>query len=87
MAVQVIGKVYPNPSHGDINFTLQNNQTGSITATLTDLSGKVVHQEIIQTNTAATSYKLNLTTKLATGVYVLQLKGDSISESNKVSIQ
>jgi hypothetical protein len=87
MAVQAIGKVYPNPSHGDINFTLQNNQGGPVTATLTNLAGKVVHQEIIQTNTAATSYKLNLTTKLAAGVYVLQLKGESISESIKVSIQ
>jgi hypothetical protein len=87
MLVQATGKVYPNPSHGDVNFTLQNNQSGSITAILTDLSGKIVHQEIIQTNTAASSYKLNLKTKLATGMYVLQLKGESVSESIKIAIQ
>jgi hypothetical protein len=87
MVIQAIGKVYPNPSHGDINFTLQNNSGGPITATLTDLSGKVVHQEIIQANAATSSYKLNLKTKLASGVYVLQLKVGSASESIKVSIQ
>jgi hypothetical protein len=87
MLVQAIGKVYPNPSHGDINFTLQNNSDVAITATLTDLGGKIVHQEIIQTNTAASSYKLNLQTKLAPGVYVLQLKGNSVSENIKIAIQ
>ncbi len=84
---QAIAKAYPNPTHGDINFTLQQNSGGEITATLTNLAGQVVHQEIIETNTAVSSYKLNLKTQLAAGVYVLQLKGNSISESIKITIQ
>jgi hypothetical protein len=83
---QAIAKAYPNPTHGDINFTLQN-ASGEITATLTNLAGQVVHKEIIQTNTAASNYKLNLKTKLAAGVYILQLKGNSLSESIKITIQ
>ncbi|HEX5153537.1 MAG TPA: T9SS type A sorting domain-containing protein [Parafilimonas sp.] len=84
---QAIGKIYPNPSHGDINFILQNNSGGAVTATLTNLAGKVVHREIIETNTGAGSYKLNLKTKPAAGVYILQLKGDSVTENIKISIE
>jgi hypothetical protein len=84
---QAIAKAYPNPTHGDINFALQQNSGGEITATLTNLVGQVVHKEIIETNTGVSSYKLNLKTNLAAGVYVLQLKGNSISENIKISIQ
>jgi hypothetical protein len=83
---QAIAKAYPNPTHGDINFSLQN-ASGEITATLTNLAGQVVHKEVIQTNTATDNYKLNLKTKLSAGVYVLQLKGNSLSESIKITIQ
>jgi Secretion system C-terminal sorting domain len=84
---QAIAKAYPNPSHGEINFTLQYNSGGAITATLTNLAGKVVHQETIETNASASSYKLNLKTKPASGVYILQLKGNSVSENIKITIQ
>jgi Secretion system C-terminal sorting domain len=84
---QTIAKAYPNPSHGDINFTLQHTSGGAITATLTNLAGKVVHQEIIETNTSAGSYKLNLKTRLASGMYILQLKGNSVAENIKITIQ
>jgi hypothetical protein len=84
---QAIAKAYPNPTHGDINFILQNNSNGPITATLTNLAGKVIHQEMIETNTAVNTYKLNLKTKLAAGVYILQLKGNSVSENIKITIQ
>ncbi len=84
---QVIVKAYPNPTHGDINFTLQNNNGTAITATLTNIAGKVVHQEVIQTNASVSNYKLNLTGKLPAGMYVLQLKGDSVSETVKISVQ
>jgi hypothetical protein len=84
---RVIVKAYPNPTHGDVNFILQNNNGGVITATLTNVAGKVVHQEVIQTNSSVSNYKLNLTSKLPAGMYVLQLKGGSVTETVKISVQ
>lgn len=84
---QVTVKAYPNPTHGDINFELQNNNGGAITATLINVAGKVVHEEVIQTNSSVSNYKLNLTSKLPAGVYVLQLKGGSVAETVKISVQ
>ena len=86
-ASQAVVKAYPNPTHGNINFTLQNNNGGAVTATLTNIAGKVVHQEVIQTNTSVSNYKLNVTSKLPAGMYVLQVKGGSVSESVKISVQ
>jgi hypothetical protein len=83
----VILKAYPNPTHADINFMLQNYAGSSVTATLIDVAGKPVHKEVIQTNAGQVNYKLNLKTQLAAGVYVLQLKGDSLSESIHILIQ
>jgi hypothetical protein len=83
----VIAKAYPNPTHADINFMLQNYAGSSVTATLIDVTGKPVHKEVIQTNAGQINYKLNLKTQLAAGVYILQLKGDSLSESIHILIQ
>ncbi|MEP6684789.1 MAG: T9SS type A sorting domain-containing protein [Parafilimonas sp.] len=78
--------VYPNPSHGDIAFSLNNYNGAAVTATLHNVSGKLMHEELIQMN-GADNYKLNLKSKLPTGVYFLQLKGDALSENIKVVVQ
>ncbi len=79
--------VFPNPAHSDVTFTLNNYNGTAVTATLHNVSGKTVHEELIQMNNGSHSYKLNLQSKLAPGVYFLQLKGDALSENIKVVIQ
>jgi hypothetical protein len=78
--------VFPNPSRGDINFAVQNYNGTSLKAVLYNVSGKMVHQELINTNTTG-SYKLHLATKLSSGVYMLKLEGTALSEKLKVVIQ
>lgn len=79
-------KVYPNPAHSDIRFTLSNYNGTALNAMLHDVSGKTVHEELIQMN-ASGNYKLNLKSNLPAGVYFLQLKGDAFSENIKVVLQ
>jgi hypothetical protein len=79
-------RVYPNPSHGDVNLILQS-YTGKVTATLLTIDGKAAHQEVIQAIAGQSNYKLNLSTHLAPGIYILQLKGTSLSESIKILVQ
>ncbi len=78
--------VYPNPSRGDINFTIQNYGGASLQATLTNLSGKMVHQEVINMNTSG-SYKLHLINTLPAGIYILKLDGSTVSEKVKIVVQ
>ena len=80
-------KVYPNPVRSDINFTLQNYSGREITATLMNVSGKIIHKEVIQVNQSADSYKLNLKQRPSAGLYILQLKGEGLSESIKIVAQ
>jgi hypothetical protein len=78
--------VFPNPVKENINFTM-NNYNGNVVATLTDLRGKTVHEEIILADTNIRSYKLNLKNALIPGLYILQLKGKGLTKSSKVIIQ
>jgi len=78
--------VFPNPSKGDVNFSLSN-YTGSVTATLTDVNGRMVHTEIFKADNAVANYKLNLQKKLHSGMYILQVKGEGLSENIKVMVQ
>jgi hypothetical protein len=78
--------VYPNPSQGDVKFSVQNYQGTSVKAILSDLSGKIIHQELINMNTSG-NYKLNLSTKLQAGMYMLKLEGDGLSEKLKIVVQ
>jgi hypothetical protein len=81
-----MARVYPNPTHGDVNLILQN-YTGKLTATLLTIDGKAAHQGVIQAIAGQSNYKLNVNTHLAPGIYVLQLKGNSLSESIKILVQ
>jgi len=83
---QALINVFPNPSRGDINFAVQNYNGSSLKAMLYNVSGKMVHQESINTNTTG-SYKLNLASKLSAGVYILKLEGSDLSEKLKVVVQ
>jgi hypothetical protein len=78
--------VFPNPTHGDINFSINNYAGSTIKATLSNVSGKIVHEEMISTNTSG-NYKLNLRSKLTPGIYMLKLDGASLSSKLKIVVQ
>ncbi|HYK45489.1 MAG TPA: T9SS type A sorting domain-containing protein [Parafilimonas sp.] len=80
-------QVYPNPVRSEINFVLQNYPGSQVTATLTNLNGKIIHEEMIQVSQSANTYKLNLRQKPAAGVYILQLRGEGLSENVKIVVQ
>lgn len=67
--------VYPNPTSGIINFKLNSILNIVVSVTLTDLSGKIVHQENVQPS-ALSHYSLNLTKRLTSGLYILTCSTD-----------
>ncbi len=82
----LLASVYPNPVVGAINIQLKN-YTGSVTATLINAQGTVVHKEVIAASSATSSYRMNLNTKLPAGTYFVTLSGTGLSQTIKVMVQ
>lgn len=78
--------VHPNPVNGNINFSLDN-YTGTLSLTLTDLNGKIVHNEKITADINIDNYKINIQNRLAPGMYILEWKGKNFRGSSKILIQ
>ena len=56
-------------------------------ATLVDLNGRTMQEEIFSTNANAGSYKLSLKNKPAPGMYFLQIKAEGLLLKTKVVVQ
>jgi hypothetical protein len=78
--------VYPNPVIKEFGIKLMNYEGSSVIATLTDITGKLVHKEVIATNKAQVDYKINLTSKPVKGNYILQVAGEGMMESVNVVV-
>ena len=79
--------VFPNPAKSTINFMLHNFAGKNVVATLINNSGRVVHTETIKDIQSDVRYTLQTRQQPAPGVYVLQLKGEGLTESIKVIVQ
>ncbi len=79
-------EIYPNPVVSNIGFKLANYNGTQVSVTLTDITGKVLHKETIQTNGNANTYKLNLQRKPTSGTYILHISGDNLNEGLKVVV-
>ena len=63
--------VYPNPTHGSLNISLQNANNDTYTLQVFDMSGKLLYNEAFN---AASNFTHNINTgSFANGMYVLQL--------------
>ena len=79
--------VYPNPAKAVINFMLRDYSGSNVIATLTNNSGRIIHQENIKEVQANVKYTLNIKQQPAPGIYILQLKGEGVSENIRVVVQ
>ncbi|MEJ7585973.1 MAG: T9SS type A sorting domain-containing protein [Ferruginibacter sp.] len=79
--------IFPNPSNSGVNFSIENKGISNMEATLTNLNGSIVHQEIFKNVPANSINKLNLAQQPAPGVYILKLKSTELSESVKIVIE
>lgn len=79
--------VYPNPAKAVINFILQDYTRNNVVATLSNNSGRLIHQENIKEVQANVKYTLNMKQQPAPGIYILQLKGEGLSKTIKVIVQ
>jgi uncharacterized protein YjdB len=80
-------RVYPNPAQQDIYIHLTGYNGSRLAATLVDIDGRIVYQEIIATQKGTTQYRLPNVKKLSPGLYILTARGEGMMSSSKVLIQ
>jgi mannan endo-1,4-beta-mannosidase len=77
-------RAYPNPAQSNLGILLSNYKGKKVTLVVNDMAGKMIHSEEITTPNGQGYYKLNLTSPIANGQYVLQVKGEALIQSIKV---
>lgn len=86
-ATEVIASVIPNPVKESIGFKLENISIKNVAASLTDISGRIMHKQAFENVQAGVINKLNLQHLPTPGIYMLKLEGDNLSKSIKVIVQ
>ena len=77
------GIVYPNPVKDQIFIQLPNYEKSNLTATLSDMSGKIILTEKI-TSTSKGLFNLNIANKKVSGTYILNVSGENLNSNFKV---
>jgi hypothetical protein len=78
---------FPNPAKSDLAIRLRNFTGKNLTIMLSDVLGRLVHKEIIETENGQGEYKLNLKSKPLAGEYIMLVSGEGLKETIKVVIR
>jgi len=77
--------VWPNPSNGSINLTLNPSSNENIQVSLYDLKGSRVYIEEFESNGVVFKKSIDLNT-LNAGIYFIKVSSDGINKTNKLII-
>lgn len=78
--------IYPNAVKDQISIQLPDYKKSSLTATLRDMTGKIVLSEKINSNEKGI-FILNITNKKSSGIYILNASGENLNSNFKVIIE
>jgi hypothetical protein len=80
------GTVYPNPVKDQITIKLPEYKKSSLTATILDMSGKIIVKEKINAEGNGI-FKLNIGNRKASGNYILNVSGENLNSNFKIIVQ
>jgi hypothetical protein len=76
-------RVYPNPVKDQIFITIPNYNQPYITATLSDITGKIIIKEKIASDGNG-GFSLNIAKKNISGLYILNVSGENLNSNFKI---
>lgn len=79
--------VFPNPTNEIINVSLNMMKESDVNFVLIDLSGKVIASTSLQNVTGKINQTLNFPGDISKGLYLLHIKSEDISRTEKIFIQ
>lgn len=80
-------KVFPNPTSNQINIKIPSYKTNEITASLLDVSGRLVLKEQITSNTKNEVFTFDISNRKLSGVYILNISGDNLNTNLKIVVK
>lgn len=78
---------FPNPAYNVIGLRLSNFKGKQLNVTLIDMTGKIIHSEVVAVNNSQGYYTLHLNARPFSGQYILNVQGDNLRESLKVLVK
>lgn len=77
------GTVYPNPVKDQIFINIPSYKTATATATLSDMTGKIILKERIVSDENGL-FSLNISNKKVSGIYILNISGENLNSNFKI---
>lgn len=81
-----VGSVYPNPVKDQLYIKLPEYKKSSLTATVMDMTGKVIIKEKLNANVDGT-FNLNMGGRKVSGNHILNVAGDNLNSNFKIIVQ
>lgn len=81
-----VGSVYPNPVKDQIFIKLPDYKKSSLTATVMDMTGKIIIKEKLNSNGNGL-FNLNFGGRKVSGNYILNVSGDNLNSNFKIIVQ
>nr|WP_314492523.1 LamG-like jellyroll fold domain-containing protein [uncultured Chryseobacterium sp.] len=81
-----VGTVYPNPVKDQIFIKLPDYKKSNLTATIIDLTGKVIVKEKVNADGNGI-FNVNIAGKKVSGNYILNVSGDDLNSNFKIMVQ
>lgn len=75
--------IYPNPVKDKIFINIPNNTLSFVNATLSDITGRIILQQKIQSDGNGT-FTLNIANKKVSGLYILNVSGENLNSNFKI---
>jgi len=80
--------LYPNPAHSDVNFNINLEKAGNVTAVVRDITGRVVLNHAFGTVPAGNNVPLKLNVSdFVSGMYIIELHAGDKEYIGKVSVR
>ncbi|MBW8523648.1 fibronectin type III domain-containing protein [Chryseobacterium chendengshani] len=81
-----VGSVYPNPVKDQLYIKLPEYKKSTLTATVMDMTGKVIIKETLKSNGNGT-FNLNISGRKVSGNYILNVSGDNLNSNFKIIVE
>ena len=80
------GIIYPNPAKDNIYIRITDYEKSTLSATLTDLTGKIIVKETLSADSKGL-FNLDISKKKMSGVYILNVSGEALNQNFKVIVK
>jgi hypothetical protein len=84
---RVMATIYPNPTQGSIRVVLEGGTGELLHLEIINMSGKIIHQEDVQTSFNSRVIRELDISDQPKGIYLMRIAGENIAQSEKIILK